>query len=157
MGVETLAIVASVSTAVGAYSGIEQSRQAGKAAKSQKEASDISGAQAQNQEAEARRQRVREERVRRAQIEQASTNTGVSSSSGELGSIAGLATSTQAQNAISRSNALAAQGITSANQSTANAQLRGQIAGSIGNLSSSIGSAAGGLGTIFDAFSTTKK
>lgn len=50
--------------------------------------------QASNAEkaARERRQQIREERVRRAKIMQASENTGVSGSSGELGSIAGLGT-----------------------------------------------------------------
>lgn len=50
--------------------------------------------QASNADKAARekRQQIREERVRRAKVMQASENTGVAGSSGELGSVAGLGT-----------------------------------------------------------------
>lgn len=145
MGAEVATIglvVAAVGAASSIYGQVESSRQASKAAKSQKEAQEVSAAQQRVEQAEQRRQQVRQERIKRAQIEQASANTGVSGSSGELGSVSALGTNMGNNLAISSGRTVAANAITGLNQATASAQSRGATAGAIGSL----GSAAMGLG-----------
>lgn len=88
MGVEVA--IAVVSLAVAAGSAYEQQKQAKAAAKDRKKAGQVSQAEQAAQQTQNRRQQIREERVRRAQITQASVNTGVSGSSGELGSQSAL-------------------------------------------------------------------
>lgn len=134
-----------------AYSVIEQQRQAKAAARSQKEASDIASAAAQNSEADKRRQIARQQRIRTAQIEQAASNTGTSQSSGELGSLASLSTNAGAALASMSGQTAAANGIGAANQNTLNAQSKAQTASSVGQVASSVTSMA--QGAYFSNFS----
>lgn len=138
MGADPITIAAVASLAATAYSTMEQQKQAQKAAKRQKEARAISGAEQQTQQMEARRQQIREERIRRSQIIQASENTGVSLSSGEIGSVGALGTSTEANLSSMNRQANAAAGIGYQTQKAADAQATGQKWAAIGGISSSI-------------------
>lgn len=131
-------IIAAAALAATAAAGYEQRQQAKKAAKEQKEARAIAGAEQSAQQMEGRRQQLREERVRRAQILQASENTGVTASSGALGSVSALGTSTGANVASLSRQANSATGISAASQRAANADLRGQEAAAIGGITSSV-------------------
>lgn len=147
MGIETAIVAAVAASVIGtAYSSIQQNRAQKNAARAQREASDVNQAQQKNQEMEARRQQIRQQRIRAAQVEQAAANTGVSNSSGEIGSISALATNVGSNMAQLSSQASAAQGIGQANQNVADSigraqdwQMFGQLSGSVGSLASSIG------------------
>lgn len=142
MGVEVaIAVVSLAVTAAGAY---EQSRQAKSAAKSRKEAGRVSQAEQAAAQTASRRQQIREERVRRAQITQSSVNTGVSGSSGELGSQSALGSLISGNLAATSRQTNASAGITSLQQNAADADLRGATAGAISGIGGSIfGLAAG--------------
>lgn len=113
--------------------------------------------QAQNsaQAAAERRAQLREERIRRARILQASANTGVIGSSGEMGAGANLSTqlasnvgfnkgALQSANNISAYNQSAADFMNSAQNSMNEANQWGQI----GGLGMSIFQSAGGFNTL---------
>lgn len=138
--------VAVVALAVTAAASYEQSRQAKAAAKDRREAASITRAEQAAQQNQSRRQQVREERVRRAQILQSAQNTGVSQSSGELGATSALGSLISGNLAsMSRQNN-SVQGIGAANQSAADADLRGAQWGAIAGFSSSVfGAALGGI------------
>lgn len=161
MGIETIALAVAAVGAVTTVAGtIEQNRAGKKSAAAQKEAADISGAQQKNQEMEQRRQQVREQRIRTAQIQQSASNTGVAGSSGELGSIAALNTSTGSNIAFSKGATLASEGISAQNQNAADASMRGQLAGSIGQLGGSmisLGMAGGAAAGAEGLFGSTSK
>lgn len=131
-------IVAAAALAATAYAGYEQRQEAKAAAKEKKEARAVAGAEQSAQQMETRRQQLREERIRRAQILQASENTGVSASSGQLGSVSALGTSTGANVASLSRQANTATGIGAAEQRAANAQLRGEQAAAFGGISSTV-------------------
>lgn len=142
MGLETIAIAAAaVGAATTVYSTVESARAAKKQAGATKEANDINAANQRNQEADARRQQIRQQRIRQAQIEQGAANQGVVGSSGEIGSLAALSTTTAASLANMSGSQLAAGGIASANQSAANYAGKAQTWNAVG----SIGSAVTGL------------
>jgi hypothetical protein len=139
------AIAAVVVAAAASY---QQSRQAKAAAKERKEAAAISQAEQAAQQNNNRRAQVREERVRRAQILQNSQNTGVSQSSGELGSTSALGTLISGNLASMQRQQNSASGIGVAQQSAAEADLRGAQWGAIGGVATSVfGFAAGQIGT----------
>ena len=97
---------------------------------------------------EQRRQEVRKQRIRVAQIEQSAANTGVAGSSGEFGSVSGLQTSTASNLANISMNSLSAAGISRQNQRSADAQMKGQIWGSvaqIGGMAMNLGIQGGAL------------
>jgi hypothetical protein len=127
MGIELILGVASLAT--GAASTIAQRAQARRAARSQRTANAIQGAQQTVENNLARRRAAREERVRRGRLIAASENTGASGSSGEFGALSALSTNTGAAISEQRGQELAARGITAANQSFANAQSRFETIG----------------------------
>lgn len=96
----TIALIAAISAAVvgtASYVSAEKSRKQAQAyyssqAQTQREVRSEQAALNAQAAAGERRQQIREERVRRAKILQAAEGTGVSGSSGELGSTGGLAT-----------------------------------------------------------------
>ncbi|HET8689296.1 MAG TPA: hypothetical protein VFM18_22010 [Methanosarcina sp.] len=161
--------VAVVALGLTAYSTYEQMQAQDEAAQKQKQAADEQrkardeekAAQAAQAAAE-RRQQIREERMKRAKIIQASTNAGVSMSSGEAGGVGGLATQLgsnigmnlgmqQASNNISNYNQSAADFLSSANSKINEANKWGAMAG----LSMSIFSASGGFGAFKSSPATT--
>lgn len=89
MGIEVIAAAALALNVVGA---INQADAAKKAKDAQEDAQREQRAANAAQAAQERRQQIREERIKRARIVQASSNTGVSESSGEIGATGGLAT-----------------------------------------------------------------
>lgn len=90
MAVATTTIIAAAAVAVAAGSAYAANEQASDAASSRKKAQKVSQAEQEARASESRRQQIREERVKRATILQSSENTGVTSSSGQLGSISAL-------------------------------------------------------------------
>ncbi len=107
------------------------------------------------QAANERRQQIREERVRRAKVIQQSQNTGVSDSSGELGSTSGLSTQLGANlgNNTGRLNSANnisgfAQNAADFNSQAENSLYKANMWGQIGSVSMSIFSAAGGFGAM---------
>lgn len=137
-------IVAAAAVAVAAGSAYAASQAQGKAADAQKDASRISSNEQQAQADAQRRQQVREERVKRAQITQASTNTGVSNSSGELGSLSVLGTQTGTNiSNIARSTATT-QAITSAQQTAVDYQTKAGNYSAIGSVAGSVFGATAG-------------
>lgn len=140
--------VAVVSLAVTAAAAYEQSRQSKAAAKDRKEAAAVSQAEQAAQQNQNRRQQIREERVRRATILQSSQNTGVSASSGELGATSALGSLISGNLAGMNRQSRSAAGIGAANQSAADADLKGAQWGAIGNFAGSIfGASLGAVGT----------
>lgn len=142
MGVEVA--IAVVALAVAGAATYSANRQAKKAAEAQREASNINQASDRNKEADARRQQIREQRIRVAQVEQSAQNTGVSSSSGELGSLSALTTNAGANLASMSGQGLANQGIAQQNQNALNAQVKQGTYQSIASVSSSIFGATSG-------------
>lgn len=138
-------IVAAAALAATAASAYEQRKQAKTAAKERKEAAAIGSAEQQAQQMDQRRQQLREERVRRAQILQASENTGVSASSGQLGSVSALGANTGANVSSLSRQANSALGIGAASQRAANADLRSQEAAAIGGIASNVFGTAIGI------------
>lgn len=138
-------IIAAAALAATAASAYEQRQQAKAAAKERKEQAAISSAEQQAQQQGQRRQQLREERIRRAQILQASENTGVTASSGQLGSVSALGTNTASNVASLSRQANAATGISSSAQREANANLRGQEAAAIGGIASNVSGTAIGV------------
>jgi len=111
-----------LSLAVNAVSTIASMGADAQRASAEREARKIGSANEQLRNRDARRKAIREERVRRQQIAQASVNTGVSGSSGEIGSAAALASSVGRNIAFQQQETLAAQGISKQNQKAANAK-----------------------------------
>lgn len=132
-----------------------QGRAADRAADEQEKIQREQEAQNAKAAADERRSQMREERVRRARVMQASANTGVAGSSGEIGALGALATNLNtniganlgmlqsAQN-ISGYSQNAANFMGQANQAGANASLWNQVSG----IGSSIFQAGGGFNTL---------
>lgn len=145
MGIETLilGISAVASTAFGVVGAV----QANRAAQEQEDANKVSKARDENRRREQLRQRVREERIRRAQILNSAENTGTSSSSGAIGAVGALSSSLGGVFSFSRAEKRAADSISRKTQNAANFNNSAQLAGSLSDLSASIGK---GFSTIFD-------
>lgn len=150
-------VVVAIAAAATTYSQVQQNRAQKSAARAQKEASDVSQAQQKNQEMEARRQQIRQQRIRQAQVQQAAANTGVSDSSGELGSLSALSTNVGANLANISSQAVAAQGIGAANQRATDFMGKSQQWGMYGQIASSVGSLAGGASSMFNSTQTPQQ
>jgi hypothetical protein len=152
---------------VSAYSANQQQQEQKKARRMQQRAYDdqkkAQGEQeaihAQQRAAE-RRTQLREERVRRARVIQASANTGVANSSGELGAVGDLATQRGAALGFNSGLAMHGANISAYGQSAADAlsssqnhMVKANEWGQIGSLSLKLGSAAG---SIFKSTSVTQ-
>lgn len=131
MGLETIALA---SLAVGAAQTVYQAAQARKAARAQREARDISTAGQTISDRAARRRAVREARIRRAMIESSAVVSNAGGSSGEFGAGSALTANVGASIANQTSDRLGAQGISAANQRSADAQSRFDTAGQFGQL-----------------------
>jgi hypothetical protein len=156
------ATAAVVSAVVGTYSVIEGAGQRKEARsnqeRAQKEGEKIqSETRAQNQAAAAaeRRAQIREERVRRGRIMQSAENTGTAGSSGEFGALGALSTGLGVNIGTNLGRIGSAERTSEAAQSQTNflgaAQNNLQSAkemDALFNLSGSIFSASGGLGTL---------
>lgn len=139
------AIAAVVVTAASAY---QQSRAAKAAASDRKEASKVNQAEQAAQQNQNRRAQIREERVRRASVLQASQNTGVSQSSGELGATSALGTLIGGNLAGMQRQQNTAGAIGGLQQSAANSDMTAATWGAVGQVSSSVfGFAAGRVGS----------
>lgn len=134
--VSTIVAVAAVAVAVGSAYMAQKNAKA--AAKDRKEASQVGQAEQAAQRNDNRRQQVREERVRRAQIMQASENTGVSESSGELGATSALGTLINSNVATQSRQQNSSNAIASWSQSAADKDL-------VANQWTGIGSVAGSV------------
>lgn len=148
-----------VAVVVGAYSAHEQQQEQKKAREMQQKANEENrkvraeqDAQNAAQRAAERRQQLREERVKRARVIQASANTGVANSSGEMGATGNLATQTGVQLGMNSGMAMhgaamsaysqnAADALTQANNHMVEANQWGQI----GSLAFSFGANAGSI------------
>lgn len=139
-----LAEAAFAAIAIGsAYVQNEQQR---KAAGEQKDARKEQQAMNAAQAAQERRQQIREERIRRARILQASENTGVTASSGEIGSVGGMATQLQSNVGFNRGMQRSADAISNFQQNAQDAMDRAAMAQQIGQLGQSIFGAMGSFG-----------
>jgi uncharacterized membrane-anchored protein YjiN (DUF445 family) len=132
MGLEVLTNTIGFATAIAAspFASIEQQRQM------RKEMQKASREQRANNEAEAareRRQQIREERIRRAQIINAAEQTGVSDSSGAIGSVAALATNLNSNLSMNQGRLERAQNISIFQQNAADAQMRASLYKQIGD------------------------
>lgn len=131
-------IVAAAALAVAAGSAYTQAQEAKSAASDRKKAGKIQQAENQASSNESRRQQIREERVRRASILQSSQNTGVSASSGQLGSISALGSQVGGNVSNISRQETSAGAITNLNQSAANADFRGNQAAQIGSFAGTV-------------------
>lgn len=138
MGVDPISVTIAAAAAAASY---QQQRMAAKdAASAQKKAARTAQNARMNKEFETRRQQIRQERVRRAQIEQQSENSGVSMSSGQIGSESAINTQVGANISAIQGESQAANAIGRFNQQTADANYRGQVASQIGSLGMSAAS-----------------
>jgi hypothetical protein len=143
------AIAALVVTVASAY---QQNKAAKEAAKERKDAGKVQQAEQTAVKNDNRRQQIREERVRRASIIQASQNTGVSESSGQLGATSALGSLISGNLASTSRQANSSNAIGGHLQSATNLDAKVSTWGQIGAFSSSIfgmaaGSAASGGGS----------
>lgn len=157
-----LAVAAAASAAVGVASYVEakeanaDAREArNKAAEEQKKMNAEQNAINQGKAATDRRQQIREERVRRAKILQASENSGVTGSSGQIGAIDNL--SNQFTNAVGTNLGMQAAGqrisifsqnAADLNTQAVNSDMKAAQSKDLFNLSATIFNATGGTGAI---------
>lgn len=141
--VSTFVAVAAV--AVSGATAYEANRQAKKAAEKQEEAGKVASAEQAAQQTAQTRAQIREERVRRAQILQSSENTGVTASSGAIGSTGALQTTVGANLASASRQANAANAITGLQQDAADALFKEQQVQAAGGFISSALSFGAGL------------
>ena len=137
-----LAIAAVAAAGAGAYT---QDKAAKGAAKDREDAEEVGKAEAAAQRNEQIRQQVREERIRRATIMQGAQNTGVSASSGELGSLGALQTSIGANIGSMARQQASANAVGNLMQSAADKEAAGARGAAIGNFASSVFSAGAGI------------
>lgn len=145
-GLEIAAYAALAVTAVSTVKQIQSQQEAakeGKKARREQEAMNAARA------AQERRQQIREERIRRARILQASENTGVTESSGQIGAEGGLATQLSGNMGFNRGQIRSAGLISDFQQNAQDAADAANLWGQVGQLSSSIFTASGGFNTIF--------
>lgn len=120
--------LAAVATVVGIRSRNEAQHAAEDAANAQRQAQSEQRAGNAAQAALERRNQIREQRVKAARIEQASMNTGVSGSSGELGAESSISTQFSSNVAFNLGAVQRGANISMFNQQAADANLRGQRA-----------------------------
>ena len=123
-----------LSLAVTAATTIAQQSQARKAARAQREANAISSAGQQIEDRMARRRALREARVRRAIIQNSAAQNGAQGSSGESGALSALGSNLGASFANQTTQANVSQGISAANQKSADAQNAFDQIGAFGKL-----------------------
>lgn len=142
----TIAIAGLITTGVSTAVSVTQGRKAQKAQEEGNKAQETAAAEANAQQAqraaEERRAQVREERVKRARIMQASENTGVEGSSGEIGAVGGMATQLSSNLGINAGAIASGQRIGALRQQAANAAYRSQGAMAASQNASKAGSMA---------------
>ena len=138
MAVATSTIIAAAAVAVAAGSAYQANAQAKDAASERKKAGKVSQAEQQAKANEGRRQQIREERVRRASILQSSENTGVTASSGQLGSISALGSQVGGNVSSLNRQAESANAISGYNQSAANLDYKAGQTQQIGNFAGTV-------------------
>lgn len=159
MGLETIAMIGLAVSAAGTVASVSKQREAQQsqrqAAEEQRKVRAEQKAQLASEAANERRQQIREERVRRAQVIQASENTGVAGSSGEMGAVGNLATQLGTNIGFNVGSIARANRISEASQNAAdllgsaqNSLTKANTWGSVSGLGMSIFSSAGG----FNAF-----
>lgn len=146
-------IVAAVGAAATAYGTMEQQKASKRQSRAQKEAKDISLAQQKAEQIEKQRQEIRQRRIRVAQVQQAAANSSVSGSSGELGAIGSIQTTSGNNIAFGESAALAARGITAQNQVASDANMSAQLNQGIAGLGFSALSMGANMGAFNGLFS----
>ena len=129
-----MGLVALLSLAVSAATGIAQAVQSRKAAKARRESQAVQTAGENIQDKLSKRRAAKEERIRRARLVQASTTGGTSGSSGEIGATSALGANFASAQASQSAQRGVAQGISAANQKEADAVGRSNTFGAIGNL-----------------------
>lgn len=133
MGLEVGTLMA-INAAISVAGAAVTYHQSEKARSAQREAGRVSEATQRAEAVRAGRAKARQARVRRAQMLQAGEGSGILGSSG-INSALGSIHNNQAQQAsYFGGQKLAADGITRANQQSADAQFRGQIAGGLTDL-----------------------
>lgn len=148
MAVATSTAIAAATLAATAGAAYTQYQASGRAADAQEDAQKIGAAKGEVDQRSRRRQQLRQERIRRAAILQASENTGVSGSSGAIGSTGALQTNTGTNLSNLAAGASASRGLEDASRRRAAAISTGQTAGAIGSISGSIFQQAGGFGAL---------
>lgn len=163
-------IVTVVGMVVAAYSAQQQQSaqkkamaQQQQAADEQKKAREEQKAAQDAQAAAERRAQIREERVKRARVVQASQNTGVGDSSGEIGGVGSSATQLGSNLGFNIGQREAASNISDYNQNAADFLSSAQSSmnsaanwGQVGSLGTSIFQAGGGFNTLGKAVSGTQ-
>ena len=144
----SIAIVGAVIAGAGTVASISQSR---KARRAQQEQADVQRATNQISGRESRRRAAREARIKRAVVAQQAEAQGIGGSSAELGAESALAAGVSNQSAQQAFQTRAAEGLAQTQQKIADANARIQTTSAIGNLGSSLFSAAGGGKTLFAA------
>lgn len=138
MAIATTTIIAAAAVAVAAGSAYAANEQSKEAASERKKAGKVSSAEQEARASESRRQQIREERVRRATILQSSENTGVTSSSGQLGAISALGSQVGGNISSINRQSESANAIGSLNQSAANLDYRAGQAQQIGGFAGTV-------------------
>lgn len=128
------ATIAAVSATTAAVSYNQQKKAQESAQRSQASARSEQGAINAAQSSTERRQQIREERVRRARVQQASINTGVAGSSGELGAVGSLGVQLGTNLGSNLAMKAAAQNISIFNQQASDSMFKAQEAGQLFNL-----------------------
>ena len=129
--VTTLAVASLAVAAAGTVASIQQGNRAASAAKRGRE---IQQAQASINQQNQIRDQVRAQRVKTAQIAQASADTGVTASSGQIGSASVLASQTGSNVGNIQGAGITTAGLNLASQDVATAQSRQATAGAIAGI-----------------------
>lgn len=129
--VTTLAVASLAVAAVGTAASIDQGN---KAASAQKEARATQQAQNTVNQQNTIRDQVRAQRVKTAQISQASSNTGVTASSGELGSASVIASQTGSNVGNIQGAGITTTALSNDYQNAADAKSRQSLYGSVAGI-----------------------
>lgn len=127
-------LITVLSLAATAVSTVSQIRASKRAQDAREEQAAISGANEEIKNRLARRRQAKRERIRRAQILASAEGSNVAGSSGALGAVSALSSSTASSLATQQSNILAAQGLTRASQQEADAISSSKRAAAWGSL-----------------------
>lgn len=130
-----LAIAAAASTVASTFVTLKQGK---KASRARKTANAIAGANEETRNRLNRRQAAKQTRLKQAQVLQASENSGVTGSSGQIGAVGSLQRTFAQATAFQSTNILAAKGISTQNQIAANASDKADQFKGIANIFSTV-------------------
>lgn len=147
--------IAIASLVIAAGSAVYSISQQKKAQKAQKEQASEQEAVGQRQARDKREQAAREARIKRAQIATTAEAQGISGGTTELGATSAVAAGQSREAGDQAFATTAAEGMKRTNEQIAKAESNIATSSAIGNLSSSIFSAAGGSKTIFNAIQSS--